>query len=118
MYIGYLVLSGENPIVTVEIASHQFLLSATVLLQKLLIGIFYELLIVGCCRDEEDHLVGHHCSLGQLLEVVLVFFVIRDVEDYEGEVLEELVVDLVVMLVVLALQFVSEKDIEGDGAVM
>lgn len=47
-----------------------------------------------------------------------MLFKVRDVEDYEGEVLEELVVDLVVMLVVLALQFVSEEDIERNGAVM
>ena len=86
--VGDLVLPWQHSIVTVKVANHHVFLVPALLLQKLLIAILEQLLIILPTADQQHQLQDHDGFIAQILEMLLVLLIIRDVEDHKGEMVE------------------------------
>jgi hypothetical protein len=88
MDVGDLVLPRQHSIVTVKITNHHVFRVPTLPLQKLLIAILEQFLIILPDSNQQDQLQDHDSLAAKILEILLMLVIIRDIEDHKGEMVE------------------------------
>lgn len=86
--VGDLVLSRQDPIVTVKVANHQILRVSALLLEVLLIAILKQFLVILPAANEQDELQDHDSLAAEILEILLMLVIIWYIQDDKGEMIE------------------------------
>lgn len=88
MYVGDLVLPRQDSIVTVKVTNHHVFRVPALPLQKLLIPILKQFLIILPGTNEQYKLQDHNSLTAKILEILLMFVIIRHIKDHKGEMIE------------------------------
>lgn len=88
MDIGDLVLPRQHSIVAVKVANHHIFRVPTLPLQKLLIAILKQFLIILPDSNQQNQLQDHDSLAAKIFEILLMLVVIRDIEDHKGEMVK------------------------------